>query len=149
MDTYIIKKGDTLESIADEYNIPVIDIIKLNSLKEPYTLKENDILNIPTAPTNIFNYYKVKKGDTIYNLAKEANMSVDTLSQINGLDTNEYIYPDQILLIPKEGVGAYITTTGDTIESVSEYFKTYPQNVVFSNRNIYLLPGQLIVYRRV
>ena len=147
MDTYIIQEGDTLDSIAKKYNIPAIDIIKINSLEAPYTLKVNDILNIPTAPTNIFNYYKVKKGDTLYKIATESNIDTDTLAQINGLELNEYIYPDQILLIPKEGFKTYITKDGDTIESVANNFETYPQNILYSNKNIYLLPDQLIIYR--
>ncbi len=149
MDTYIIQKGDTLESIAEKYNIPVIDIIKINNLKEPYTLNENDVLNIPTAPSSIFDYYKVQKGDTLYKIASLANVDINILEQINGLDPDEYIYVDQVLLVPKQGIQAYITKQGDTIDDVAQYFSTYPQNILYSNRNIYLLPGQLIVYRQL
>ena len=32
---------------------------------------------------------------------------------------------------------------------VAKYFNTYPQDILFSNNNIYLLPEQLIIYRKL
>ena len=92
MDIYIVEKGDTIESIGRKYNIPVIEIIQANNLTSPYLLKEGQSLTIPTGLYNIFNYYKVKKGDSLYEIAKANNISVDLLSQVNGLEKDEYIY---------------------------------------------------------
>lgn len=148
MDTYIIQKGDTIESVAEKYNIPAIDIIKVNSLIPPYILKVNNVLNIPTAPTSIFNYYKVRKGDTLYKLATISNSSVDVIAAINGLNKEEYLYEGQVILLPKENVSVYITKQGDSISSISSLLKTTPQNLLYNNRNIYVQPDQLIVYKR-
>lgn len=149
MDTYIVKSGDTLEKIADMYNIPAIELIKANNLVMPYLLKENDVLNIPTVQANIFDYYTVVQNDTLYNIAKMKKTTVGIVASINGLNEDDYIYPGQTLLIPKEGILTYITTSGDTINSVASYFNTYPQDVLYSNNNIYLLPEQLIIYRKI
>lgn len=149
MDTYVVKYGDTLEQIADMYNLPAIELIKANSLVSPYNLKENDVLNIPTGQANIFDYYTVVANDTLYNIAKIRNVSVGTIASINGINEDDYIYPGQTLLIPKKGIMTYITTSGDTINKVSRYFNTYPQDILYSNSNIYLLPEQLIVYRKL
>lgn len=148
MDIYIVEKGDTIESIGRKYNIPVIEIIEANNLTSPYLLKEGQSLTIPTGLYNIFNYYKVKKGDSLYEIAKANNLSVDLLSQVNGLEKDEYIYEGQTLLVPKNDVTLYITKTGDTIETLSEFFKAPSSDIIYSNNNIYLLPGQLIIYRK-
>lgn len=148
MDTYIVEKGDTIEAIGKKYNIPVIEIIKANNLKEPYLLMEGQSLTIPTSLYNIFDYYTVKKGDNLYKLAEENKTTVNILAEVNGLNQDEYIYEGQTILVPKKDVSLYITKTGDTIEDVAVFFKTVATDVIYSNNNIYLLPGQLIVYTR-
>lgn len=148
MENYIVEKGDTIESIGRKYNIPVIEIIRANNLSAPYLLKEGQSLTIPTSLYNIFNYYTIKKGDTLYDLASTNNTTVDILSQVNGIDKDDYIYEGQTLLIPKENISLYITKTGDTIEDVAGFFNTVTTDVIYSNNRIYLLPGQLIIYTK-
>ena len=97
MDIYIVEKGDTIESIGRKYNIPVIEIIKANNLKAPYLLNEGDSLTIPTGLYNIFDYYVVKKGDNLYEIAQKNNISLDLLLGVNGLDKDEYIYEGQTI----------------------------------------------------
>lgn len=149
MDTYLVKKGDTILSIAEYYNIPASLIISANSLKEPYNIVEGEVLNIPTGSFNIFDYYTVEENDTLYKIASKYGTDINTLAQINGLNVNEYIYPNQSLLVPKRDVLTYITKGGDTIESVLDYFKTDLNGLVYNNNNIYLLPEQLLVYRKI
>ena len=66
MEIYIVKQGDTLENIASLYNVSVNDIIKANNLKMPFNLEPGTALNIPLGVTNIFDYYTILKGDTLY-----------------------------------------------------------------------------------
>ena len=147
MEIYIVKANDTLENIANLYGVPASEIIKANNLIYPYTLSVGQPLNIPTGMTNIFDYYLIQKNDTLYSIANKSNTSVDILAAINGLSVNDYIYPNQTLLIPKKGITTYITKMGDTIQSVAKMLNTIPQGLVFNNNNIYLLPEQLIVFR--
>ncbi len=148
MEIYIVRQGDTLESIASFYNIPTSEIIRANNLQYPYTLTTDMALNIPVSIINIFDYYNIKQGDTLYSIAEKNNISVNNLSSINGLDVNEYIYPGQTILIPKPNVVTYITSMGDTLTKVAEFFNTTKQDIINNNSNIYLLPEQLIVLRK-
>ena len=148
MDSYIVEKGDTIESIGRKFNIPVVEIIRANNLKVPYLLTEGQSLSIPTNLYNIFDYYTVKRGDNLYDIAKLKDTTVDILAGINGLNKNEYIYEGQTLLVPKKDTALYITKTGDTIDNVADFFKTVSTDVLYSNNSIYLLPGQLIVYKK-
>lgn len=148
MDTYIVEQGDTIESIGRKYNIPVIEIIKANNLQMPYLLMVGQSLTIPTNLYNIFNYYTVKQGDTLYDIAQKEGTTVDLIAGVNGINPNEYIYEGQTILIPKQDVELYITKTGDTIDTLSEHFSAPSLDVLYSNNDIYLLPGQLIIYRK-
>ena len=148
MEIYIVRQGDTLESIASFYNIPTSEIIRANNLQYPYTLTTDMALNIPVSIINIFDYYNIKQGDTLYSIAEKNNISVNNLSSINGLDVNEYIYPGQTILIPKPNVVTYITSMGDTLTKVAEFFNTTKQDIINNNSNIYLLPEQLSVLRK-
>lgn len=148
MDVYIVEAGDTIESIGRKFNIPVIEIIKANNLSVPYLLTVGQSLTIPTNLYNIFDYYVIKKGDTLYSVASSFNTDANLIAQINGINPNEYIYEGQTLLIPKDGVELYITKNGDTIDTLSDNFSASSLDVIYSNNDIYLLPGQLIIYRK-
>lgn len=45
--------------------------------------------------------YTVKKGDSLYNIAKKYDTTVSDLTDINMLTTNT-IFPGQVLLVPKK-----------------------------------------------
>lgn len=60
----------------------------------------------------------------------------------------DYIYPNQEILIPKSGYSYYITKEGDTIDIASEIFKTSKERLLKYNTSIYLLPGQIIVNKK-
>ena len=62
---------------------------------------------------------------------------------------NDYIYPDQEILIPKSGYSYYITTEGDTLDIVAGRFKVDKDRVLKENQTIYLMPDQLLVTRRI
>ena len=95
-----------------------------------------------------FTYYTIEKGDNLYEIARKYNINPKLLAAINGIKDDEYIYPNQELLIPKSGYSYYITAEGDTLSGVSEAFKTSPENMLKYNRTIYLLPDQILVYKR-
>ncbi len=147
MDAYIVEEGDNIENIGRKFNIPVIEIIKANNLTPPYLLTIGQSLTIPTNLYNIFDYYVVKKGDTLYSIAEKENITVDLIAGINGINPTEYIYENQTILIPKQGVELYITKDGDTIDTIAEHFSAPSVDVIYSNNDIYLMPGQLIIYR--
>ena len=89
---YTVKRGDTLYSIALKYNTTVNDIVNINNLKTT-ALTIGQILKIPETYSTIsnlptFTSYTIKKGDSLYNIAKNYNISVDEIMKDNGLTTN-------------------------------------------------------------
>ena len=95
-----------------------------------------------------YDAYEIKKGDTLYQISKDYNVNTKLLAELNGLDLDDYIYPGQTLLIPKNNVSYYITKDGDTIKSVSKIFSVDEEEIIKENETIYLTPGQMIYYKR-
>lgn len=94
---YIVQKGDSLWKISRDYNISVKDLIELNSLTTT-TLQIGDKLLVPIQ-TNIEQTYIVKRGDTLWSIAKENNITVNELKEKNNLTTN-LLSIGQTLIIP-------------------------------------------------
>ena len=95
-----------------------------------------------------YNSYEIKKGDTLYQISKEYNVNTKLLAELNGLNLDDYIYPGQTILIPKKNVSYYITKDGDTLNELSGVFEKDLSDIVNQNETIYLLPGQMIYYKK-
>ena len=94
-----------------------------------------------------FDYYTVTNGDTLYKIADKIKIDPKLLAGLNGINMDDYIYPNQVLLIPKGGTILYITGIGDTLSEVAMGFKTDIMNLIEQNDKIYLQPEQLIIYK--
>ena len=97
--------------------------------------------------TEYYTYYNVLNGDTLYSISKKFNVNPKLVSELNGLKEEEYIYPNQTLIIPKKGIEYYITKEDDTLKVISGIFNTSEEEIVKQNKTIYLLPGQMIFLR--
>ena len=122
---YIVKKGDTLYSIANLYNMSVSDLKSLNNLTSD-SLGVGQKLYVssaefPSVDDSDYNYYIVKKGDTLYSIARDNNMSVNDLKIINNL-TGDILSVGQKLLINNNKV--YTVESGDSLYSISRRFNT-------------------------
>ncbi len=92
--------------------------------------------------------YEIKKGDSLYKISKEFNVNTKLLAELNGLNLDDYIYPGQMLLVPKKDVSYYITKDGDTLKIVSSIFNVDESEIINNNETIYLLPGQMLYYKK-
>ena len=114
---YIVKKGDTLYSIAKKYNISVNELKEYNNLKSN-TLNINQILKIPTKSSNTLsnNYYIVSKGDSLWSISRKYNITVDELKKLNNLTSN-LLSIGQKLIVPS--ANTYIVKRGDTLYNIA------------------------------
>lgn len=95
-----------------------------------------------------FDYYTIEKGDSLYKIGKEYNINPNLLASLNGLDSNDYIYPGQVLLVPNRNYSYYITKSGDTLSSVADTFNISVDKMIKDNKVIYLLDGQMLVKKK-
>ena len=144
-DKYLIQHGDTLRSIAEKFNTNETILMDLNNMPFQDYYKEGREIIVPINKEKYFEYYTIQKGDTIYGIARQYNINPELLSLLNGLNANDYIYPNQQIIIPKSNYSYYVTTDGDTIDTVSNKFNITHNELLEANETIYLLPGQLVV----
>ena len=99
--TYIVQLGDTLYSISRKFNVPINDIKIANNLTNDI-LRVGQMLQIPTSniSTNNIIVYTVKKGDSLYAIAREYNTTIDDIKQLNNL-TSDVLRINQELQIKK------------------------------------------------
>ena len=96
---YVVVPGDTLYSIAKKNNISVDTIIKDNAITSN-SLSIGQNLKIRTNEDNVVEEcfgeeytspsmeYVVKKGDTLYSIAKKYNKSLNEIKKNNNLNSN-------------------------------------------------------------
>ena len=141
--TYKVEKGDTLYSISRKYQITVAELRTANNLSENDVIKAGQKLIIPdadigtavalsstktagnAAPAGKITEYVVKKGDTLYGIARKNGMAVADLMALNNLDSSAVIKVGQKLKVAKSTVETTTKTsepakTGETVIKVTE-----------------------------
>lgn len=147
-DKYTIKPGDTLNSIANKFNTKPQVILEINNIYYPEDLRAGMDIIIPKEKEQYFNYYTIEKGDSLYKIAQKYNVNPTLLASLNGLNMEDYIYPNQEILIPKSGYSYYITAEGDTLKTVADMFKISEESLLKQNPTIYLLKDQILITKR-
>lgn len=109
MDTtiYIVRKGDTLWSIAKKFGTTVNDIARYNGIVDTDAIDVNQILRIPLSnnmdnnmPSEAFpEVYTVRPGDTLWKIAKKYDLSVSEIINMNKLTDPDLIYPGQTIIL--------------------------------------------------
>lgn len=142
-DIYRIEVGDTIESIANKYST-TSDVIRSMNPNSSFGVGTNIV--VPRV-NQYFDMYNIQKGDTLYEIARRYNTDYNLLALLNGLNVNDYIYPDTVIMVPKRDIKYYITKENDTINSVNRLLGSDMDRLLNENNNIYLKEGQLIVYK--
>ncbi len=144
---YTVLENDTIEEISKRFGTTKEYIYQLNGLDDHFVVMPNMQLVVPKRKDTNYWYYTVKKGDNPYSIAKQYGVDYQLLLALNGLDDNDYIYPNQTLLIPKDDVHIYLTKNNDTIRDVMERNDVGWDELIKENEKIYLRPEQIIVFR--
>ena len=143
---YQVQVNDTLETIAKMLNTSIDNLKKINGIKNDVSLMPGSFLIIPVTDDR-FTIYSVKKGDTIYSIAQANGLNEDLLLMVNGLNKEDYIYPNQELIIPSKNYKYYVTKEGDTLATIANDLKIDYNTILKNNDEIKLLEDQLIIYK--
>lgn len=148
MKTHIVREGENVVDIARIYGVRVIDLVDANNLDSSLILTPGMELVIPITIPSGFNYYIVKKGDNLFQISQKYGLTAKQLADLNGLELTEYIYPEQKLLVPKEETAVYISKEGDRLTDLANNLNLTKEEIIYYNPNLYLLPDQIIAYRK-
>lgn len=143
--TYQVENNETLNDIAAKLGT---DLNLLKDLNGVSNVSEGDLIVIPNRDSVWYQNYTISAGDTLYSIAIKNDISLENLLTINGLEKDDYIYPNDELLIPKKNIGTYITKMGDTLNGVTDLLNVSFDDIIKQNEKIYLLEDQLIIYKK-
>lgn len=131
--------NETLSDIADKLNTTVENLEKLNGI--------NNVVpgSYIIIPSNNMEYstYIVKQGDNIYSIARMYGVDYDTLLKLNGLNENDYIYPNQEILIPNSKM--YVTNKEENLKMILNKLQIELSDIK-NLEDLYLVQDQIIKY---
>lgn len=107
--TYRIKAGDSLKKIARAIGTKPETIAAMNNVDSIQDLGRGETIYLPTRARELGTllahandpdiYYKVKKGDTLYSVAKRHNLTVEELRDLNDLSARATLHAGQKLRV--------------------------------------------------
>jgi membrane-bound lytic murein transglycosylase D len=124
MVSHRVRRGETLSSIALRYGVEMKEIVRVNGIGDVNSLREKQTLKIPltvpdgalaavdedgTASSGSLVIYKggryrkvfhtIRKGDTLWEIARSYDVNLKELRRWNGLRGGQHIYPGDVLHI--------------------------------------------------
>lgn len=99
--TYEVQPGDSLWRIAQASSITVANLRVANRLSSNQ-IKPGQQLRIPASGENLASNgydYRVRRGDSLWQIAQAHSTSVQRLRTVNGLQSN-HLRPGQVLTVP-------------------------------------------------
>ena len=128
---YVVVKGDTLGEIAKKYGTTVEYLAKVNEIANVDLIEIDQVLYIPEEPTEavktevglgkkivlgedkiriigneelngVYEAYKVVRGDTLGEIAKRFETTVDLLAKVNEIENVDLIEVDQVIFVPSK-----------------------------------------------
>ncbi|QIO06425.1 lytic transglycosylase [Acinetobacter shaoyimingii] len=109
-ESYTVKSGDNLTSVATKYNLTSSQLAELNGLRVSSGLMVGQKLKLVGEPetktsskaktkNESKDIYVVSSGDTLASIARKYNLQLSYLAELNGLSRNANVYVGQKLKI--------------------------------------------------
>ncbi len=172
-----VRKGDTLGGIADKYGVSIAAIKTANKIRGTLIRPGQDLLitAAPTgmsaqasvasierrAPRNTSDKHIVRRGDTLWSIARSHGVTMESIVSSNGLSTGDTLAVGQVLSIPGTATLAsadseavetrsttYVVRRGDTLSRIANKFRVRLSDLLgwnsLSSRSV-IKPGQRLV----
>lgn len=136
-----VVEGSSTNGASQDQNF---DQDSLQAVTGPLRVSTEDI-DFPT--TDTVSVYEVKKGDTIQDVAKLFDVSVNTIMWANNLKSRVITQGDTLIILPITGI-KHTVKKGDTLASVAKKYRADDQDIASYNglsENLVLAVGETII----
>lgn len=155
---HVVASGQTLSAICNGLSVTPEDVAKANGLKSLHRLVEGQLLLIPRSPEDVsfvleeigrrakveetkqreaapleMKEYVVQQGDTLWSVANNFNLDINTLFGCNSLKNPDVLSPGTKLLVPNQDGVLHKVEKGDTLAALSKKFGVHPEAVTLAN----------------
>lgn len=182
VERYSVRPGDTVSAIASRFGTTTEHLRELNSLGNSSALQEGSELRVPSsvtqlpekvllaasrvdrrsaAPKSVRTVHVVRKGESMWAIARSHGLTVNQLARMNFMDQNATLRPGQRLrLSAASSAGAtrtstkgdgeqvtYVVRSGDTLSAIARELKVSVSSLRSWNglAGDALRPGQRLV----
>jgi len=142
---HVVRRGETLTSVAHRYAVRVNDIAAWNDLRSRDLIYPGQKLivsmdAVATPPvvksTGETFVHVVRSGETVSGIAAKYGASCSAVLGANGLGSGSRIYPGQKLRVPGSGPATreeYTVKNGDTISDIARLYGVSTSSVLAAN----------------
>lgn len=122
--TYTVQSGDTLRKIATRFNTTWEEIARLNNITNPNLIYVGQVLTVQQTTTQPTENYVVKRGDTMYSIARRYNMTITELATLNKITDVNKLEVGQVLVVKSVIIAptTYTVQSGDTLYRIAVRF---------------------------
>lgn len=176
---YIIRPGDTLFDLGLKFNVPVSRIVEENNISDENLITAGQTLRIPVSDevydiymlgknqnsaqqdagggeeenvsAGAYHRHKVRRGDTVYLLAKEFGTTTSNILALNPQITDVRNIPVGSIItipVPPEKSYIYVVRPGDTVYGIARAHGVTPEDIMrynYIDDSAALFPGQQLV----
>ncbi len=111
--SFTLREGDSLRELARALDTRPETILAMNGLGSTSSVRRGDSLYLPVRARELGSrlrenenrsfYYAVRKGDTLYSVARRHSLSVDELADLNAMPVKTKLRPGQKLRVTGRG----------------------------------------------
>ncbi|MCH6574370.1 MAG: LysM peptidoglycan-binding domain-containing protein [Bacteroidetes bacterium] len=144
---YTIKKGDNLGAIAEEYGVSASELRKWNGMSGSKIIAGNklkiytnsttqkNVTKTNTIKSDTFTYHKVKKGETISQIAEKYKVFISSIRSWNNLSSNKIIAGNTLKIKKSSEIitgstnNFHLVTRGESLYSIAKKYNTTIQKI--------------------
>lgn len=93
--SYVVRRGDTVYSIARAHDVPLRSVIDTNGLRPPYEIRVGQKIAIPAG-----RFHVVQRGETVYGISRQYDVDTTSLTNLNRIPPPYTIKVGEKLQVP-------------------------------------------------
>ncbi len=123
--TYVVRQGDTLIGLAEQFNTTVGELRSLNELTSDI-LVAGQALRVPASPSTCITYV-VKQGDTLSSISQAYDVFPEEIARANNLSNEDLLVVGQTLRMPSitptpHSARYHVVRAGETLISIAQKY---------------------------